>query len=50
MKTTAERVAQLKEAVFARYPYEVPEFVVLSIDAIEGPYREWLLSAVGYKV
>jgi periplasmic divalent cation tolerance protein len=46
MKTTSERVSALKETVFARHPYEVPEFVVLTIDAIEGPYRAWLESSV----
>jgi periplasmic divalent cation tolerance protein len=46
MKTTAERVDALRDAIFARHPYEVPEFVVLTIDRIEGPYREWLIDAV----
>lgn len=46
MKTVDELVGELKEAVFARHPYEVPEFVVLPIERIEGPYREWLLASV----
>lgn len=46
MKTVQERIPELKEAVFARHPYEVPEFVVLPIDRIEGPYRDWLLESV----
>ena len=46
IKTTDERVAALREALFARHPYEVPEFVVVTIDSIEGPYREWLVDAV----
>ena len=46
MKTIEERVAALKEALFARHPYDVPEFLVLPIERIEGPYREWLLEAV----
>jgi periplasmic divalent cation tolerance protein len=46
MKTVEELVGELKEAVFARHPYEVPEFVVLPIDRIEGPYRDWLLESV----
>jgi periplasmic divalent cation tolerance protein len=48
MKTTAERVPDLKNALFARHPYEVPEFIVLAIDRIEGPYRDWLLDSVSY--
>jgi periplasmic divalent cation tolerance protein len=46
IKTTQERVAGLRETLFARHPYEVPEFVVITIDSIEGPYREWLLDAL----
>ena len=46
IKTTDDRVAALRDAVFARHPYEVPEFVVLTISSIEGPYRDWLIDAV----
>lgn len=46
IKTTSDRVDALRDALFARHPYEVPEFVVLSIDAIEGPYRAWLIDSV----
>ena len=46
IKTTSERVHALREAVFARHPYQVPEFVVLPIDRIEGPYRAWLIDSV----
>ena len=46
IKTTAERLDALREALFAKHPYEVPEFVVLTIDRIDGPYRDWLLDAV----
>ncbi len=47
MKTVSERVAELKAALFARHPYEVPEFVVVPIERIEGPYKAWLLDSVG---
>ena len=46
IKTVAERLGELKEALFARHPYDVPEFVVLPIQDIEGPYREWLIGSV----
>ena len=46
IKTVAERIDALKEALFPMHPYEVPEFVVLPIERIEGPYREWLIEAV----
>lgn len=42
IKTTADRLLELKEALFAAHPYEVPEFVVIGIDRIEGPYAEWM--------
>ena len=46
MKTVQELIPELQEAVFARHPYEVPEFVVLPIERIEGPYRDWLIESV----
>jgi periplasmic divalent cation tolerance protein len=46
MKTVSERISDLKSALFARHPYEVPEFVVLPIERIEGPYRNWLIESV----
>lgn len=46
IKTVSERVADLKDAIFAKHPYDVPEFVVVPIDRIEGPYRQWLIDSV----
>ena len=46
IKSTTDRINRLRDALFARHPYEVPEFIVLTIDQIEGPYREWLFDAV----
>ncbi|MGZ4808085.1 MAG: divalent-cation tolerance protein CutA [Thermoanaerobaculia bacterium] len=46
MKTIESRIAELREALFAQHPYEVPEFLVVPIDRIEGPYREWVIDAV----
>ena len=46
IKTVSERVAELKDAMFAKHPYDVPEFVVVPIDRIEGPYRQWLIDSV----
>src|SRR2546427_2447963 len=45
IKTVEERVQQLKDALFAAHPYEVPEFVVISIDDVAEPYRQWLLDS-----
>ena len=46
IKTTDERVPALRDAVLAGHPYDVPEFVVLEIDEISGPYRDWLIESV----
>src|SRR2546428_468142 len=46
IKTTSERIDRLRDLLFARHPYEVPEFVVITIDRIDGPYREWLFDSV----
>lgn len=46
IKTTDEKIAALRDALFARHPYDVPEFVVIAMDAVEGPYRDWLSAAV----
>jgi len=46
IKTVDERIAELKAALFAKHPYEVPEFIVIPIDRIEGPYLQWLTGSV----
>lgn len=46
VKTTAEKVAELREALFSRHPYEVPEFVVLPINELGPAYGAWLLESV----
>lgn len=46
MKTTDERVPELRDALLSRHPYEVPEFIVLPVETIDGPYREWLIESV----
>jgi periplasmic divalent cation tolerance protein len=45
IKTTAARVDELREALFARHPYEVPEFVVLQIDQVAKAYGAWLTAS-----
>jgi periplasmic divalent cation tolerance protein len=47
IKTVEERLFELKEALFERHPYEVPEFVVIPVEKVEGPYLDWLLASVG---
>jgi len=45
IKTTDERVEALRQALFDRHPYEVPEFVVIEPDGMGQGYRQWLLAA-----
>ena len=45
IKTIEERVDALREALFARHPYEVPEFVVIRIHDLSPQYRAWLIGA-----
>lgn len=42
IKTTEERLDELRDHLMSIHPYEVPEFVVLRVDQIAQPYAEWL--------
>jgi len=46
IKTVDERISALKDALFARHPYEVPELVLIAIDDIGDAYRDWLIGSV----
>ncbi|HUR81026.1 MAG TPA: divalent-cation tolerance protein CutA [Thermoanaerobaculia bacterium] len=46
IKTSDERVDALREALLARHPYEVPEFVVMTMDATSDAYGAWILQSV----
>jgi periplasmic divalent cation tolerance protein len=46
IKTADTRVDALREELFARHPYEVPEFVVLPVGATSDAYGAWLLDSV----
>jgi periplasmic divalent cation tolerance protein len=45
VKTVAERLDALRDALFAMHPYDLPEFVVVAIDSIADGYRRWLEDA-----
>lgn len=47
IKTTDESVAALREELFARHTYEVPEFVVVPVGETSDAYGAWLLASVG---
>ena len=46
IKTVDEHIDGVRETLFSMHPYEVPEFVVIAMDRVEGPYRDWLISSV----
>jgi len=46
IKTTESNVDALREELFKRHPYEVPEFVVLPILGISDAYGAWLQAQV----
>jgi periplasmic divalent cation tolerance protein len=46
IKTADARVDALRAELFARHPYEVPEFVVLPVASTSDAYGAWLLDAV----
>ena len=46
IKTAEERVLELQGLLFRLHPYEVPEFVVVSIEEIRGPYLDWLTASL----
>lgn len=46
IKTADTRVDALREELFQRHPYDVPEFVVLPVGATSDAYGAWLLDSV----
>jgi periplasmic divalent cation tolerance protein len=46
IKTADVRVDALREELFRRHPYDVPEFVVLPVGSTSDAYGAWLLDAV----
>jgi periplasmic divalent cation tolerance protein len=47
MKTTRSKVADLWEALRARHPYQVPEFLVLPVTQGNPAYLNWVRTSVG---
>ncbi|MEL7369234.1 MAG: divalent-cation tolerance protein CutA [Myxococcota bacterium] len=42
IKTCADRVDDLRAAITELHSYDVPEFLVLAIDAGHDPYEQWV--------
>lgn len=49
VKTTVAEVSRLVERVPELHPYEVPEVLVLPVEAGYGPYLDWVGESVGSK-
>ncbi len=49
IKTTRARVAELEARIRTLHPYDVPEFVVLPIDAGSAGYLSWLSESTSEK-
>lgn len=47
VKTRAEKVEALREALVALHPYEVPELLVLPVEGGHAPYLAWIAESVG---
>ena len=45
MKTSATRIADLRARLKALHPYDVPEFLVLSVRSGDDDYLSWLRDA-----
>jgi periplasmic divalent cation tolerance protein len=41
IKTTATRVAALRDALEREHPYKVPEIITMDVDDVSGPYADW---------
>jgi periplasmic divalent cation tolerance protein len=46
MKTSDGRVEELREELFRRHPYDVPEFLVIAIESVSDAYGTWLMDSV----
>ena len=46
IKTVDENVGALRDALMAIHPYEVAEFLVLSVASTSDAYAAWLLESV----
>jgi periplasmic divalent cation tolerance protein len=49
LKTANSKLAALEKLILARHPYELPEFLVLSLRTANKNYLGWLAAAVKTK-
>lgn len=41
IKTESDRLDALQERLFKSHPYDTPEFAVVKIEELRGPYAQW---------
>jgi periplasmic divalent cation tolerance protein len=46
IKTTDVRIDALREELFRLHPYDVPEFVAISIESASEAYGAWLMESL----
>jgi periplasmic divalent cation tolerance protein len=46
IKTVDDNVEALRKELFARHPYEVPEFLVLPVTSTSDAYGAWLVQSI----
>jgi len=44
LKTTRDRLSALEAAVRERHPYELPEWLVLTVEEASPTYGQWIVS------
>lgn len=47
IKTTDEKVAQVKAILEERHSYDVPEIIALNGEVLHQPYMEWVRDCLG---
>lgn len=47
IKTTADRVEEVRGRFVELHPYEVPELLSLAVEAGHGPYLDWVRQETG---
>jgi periplasmic divalent cation tolerance protein len=47
IKTRAEAVDAMRDAILSLHPYELPELVVLRVEAGHAAYLDWIAQSVG---
>lgn len=47
IKTSESKITALRERLIALHPYEVPEFIVLSVESGSDAYLGWIRESIG---